>query len=221
VLSTLALAGAWRELEPPFEVDLVLAPGGAINKRIAAGESGDVVVSSTSGVEGLVKSGKIVAGSTRALAASGVGVAVKKGARKPDISSAEALKRTVLAAKAVAYSDPAGGGASGIHFAAILERLGIAEQVNARAKRSRGVLNAELVVNGEADLAIQQIPELLAVAGIDLVGPLPAELQQMTEFSVGLLSSSKRPEESKALIDFLASSDTSAVLKAQGFELDR
>ena len=202
-------------------MDLVLAPGGAINKRIAEGESGDVVVSSTSGVAALVKSGKVVAGSTRPLAASGVGVAVKKGARKPDISSTEALKRTVLAAKAVAYSDPAGGGASGIHFAAILERLGIAEQVNANAKRSRGVLNAELLVKGEADLAIQQIPELLAVAGIDLVGPLPGELQQITSFSVGLLSSSTQADAAKALIQFLASSDTSAVLKAQGFELDR
>jgi molybdate transport system substrate-binding protein len=144
---------------------------------------------------------------------------VKKGARKPDISTAEALRRTLLSAKAVAYSDPAGGGGSGIHFAKVLQRLGIADQVNAKAKLGSGTLNGEVVARGDADIAIQQIPELTGVAGIDIVGPLPGELQLMTSFSAAVLSSSKDPQSANALIGFLTSGEALAILKAKGFEV--
>ena len=224
VMSTLALADAWRALKPKFEtggrrIELVIATGGAINKRIAGGEYADVAISPTAGIEQLVKDAKAVPGSNRVVARSGVALAVKKGAPRPDISTAEALRRTLLSAKAVAYSDPAGGGGSGIHFAKILQKLGIADQVNARAKLGSGVLNGEVVARGEADIAIQQMPELMGIAGIDIVGPLPGDLQLMTSFSAALLSSSKDPATAKALIEFLTSRETAALLKAAGFEV--
>jgi len=224
VMSTLALSNAWQALQPKFEtggrkLDLVLGPGAAINKRVAGGEYGDVVVSSTPGIERLVKDGKAVAGSDRFLASSGVGVAVKKGAPHPDIATAESLRRTLLSARCVAYSDPAGGGASGIHLAKILQQLGIDSQVNAKARLSIGVLNGEVLARGEADIAIQQIPELVGIPGIDIIGPLPGDLQEMTAFSAALLSSSKDPKTATALIEFLSSRETAALLKAAGFEV--
>jgi molybdate transport system substrate-binding protein len=224
VMSSIALTKAWQALKPKFEtgarkIELVLGAGGAINKRIAGGESGDVVVSSTPGIERLVKDGKVVAGSNRLLARSGVGVAVKTGAPRPDISTAESLRQTLLSARCVAYSDPAGGGASGIHFVKVLQQLGIAGPVNAKARLGSGALNGEVVARGEADIAIQQIPELMGIPGIDIVGPLPDELQAMTSFSAALLSSSKDPKTAHALIEFLLSRETAAVLKAAGFEV--
>ena len=144
---------------------------------------------------------------------------MRKGAPKPDISTPEALKRTLLSAGAVAYSDPAGGGASGVHFTKVLEQLGIAEQIKAKAKLGQGVPNGEAVARGEADLAVQQIPELLPVAGTELVGPLPRELQAITTFSAASLAPSKNPKAVTALIEFLTSPEAAAVLKAAGFEV--
>jgi molybdate transport system substrate-binding protein len=224
VLSTVALRDAWHELQPKFErsghkLTLVLGTSGGINKRVAEGETGDVIVSTSSGIEGLAKDGKVAAGTIAPVAKSQVGLAVLKGAPRPDISTPESLKQTLLAAKAVAYSDPAGGGASGIHLAKVLERLGIAQQVNARAKLGRAVPNAEAVVKGEADIAVQQVPELLAVPGVEVIGPLPGDLQNTTAFSAAVLSTSKDPAAAKALVDFLRSPETAALLKAKGFEM--
>ena len=223
-MSTIALTDAWHGLKPKFEtgghrINIVLGTGGAINKRIAEGEAGDVVVSTTLGIQGLIKDGRVVPGTSRAVARSGVGVAVRKGAPRPDIATAHALRRTLLSAAAVAYSDPAGGGGSGIHFAKVLQRLGIADQVNAKAKLGSGLLNGEIVAKGGADIAIQQIPELMAVPGVDIVGPLPGELQLMTSFSAALLSSSKKAQTAKALIEFLSSQEAAAMLKEKGFEV--
>jgi molybdate transport system substrate-binding protein len=224
VLSTVALRDAWHELQPKFEASghkltLVLGTSGGINKRIADGEAGDVIVSTSSGIEGLAKDGKVAAGTIGFVARSQVGLAVLKGAPRPDISTPEALRQTLLGAKAVAYSDPAGGGASGIHLARVLERLGIAQQVNARAKLGRAVPNAEAVVKGEADIAVQQVPELLAVPGVEVIGPLPGDLQNTTAFSAAVLATSKDPAAAKALVDFLRLPETAAVLKAKGFEM--
>lgn len=160
-----------------------------------------------------------MAGTSKRVASCGVGISVRKGAPKPDISTPQALKRTLLSARAVAYSDPAGGGASGIHFTKVLEQLGIAEQIKAKAKLGRGVPNSEAVVRGEADLAVQQIPELLPVAGTELVGPLPRELQAITTFSAAALATSRSPKAVTALIQFLTSPEAAAVLKAAGFEV--
>jgi molybdate transport system substrate-binding protein len=125
----------------------------------------------------------------------------------------------LLAAKSVAYSDPAGGGASGAAFARILKDLGIADAVNARAKLGRGIPNAEFLVKGEADIAIQQIPELMTVQGVDIVGPFPAALQNVTGFAAAALAGSAHPEAARALVDFLAAPETLALLKARGFDV--
>ncbi|HXU40985.1 MAG TPA: substrate-binding domain-containing protein [Burkholderiales bacterium] len=224
VFSTTALTEIWLELKPKFEarghkLELALQPSGAIGKRVAGGEAGDAIVSTTAGIEALEKGGKIAAGTTRTLASSGMGVAVLKGAPKPDISTPEAFKRALLAARSVAYSDPAGGGASGAAFVKVLKDLGIADAVNAKAKLGRGVPNAEFVVKGEADIAIQQIPELMVVHGVDIVGPLPAQLQTVTGFATAVLAGSKHPAEARALVDFLASPETLALLKSRGFDV--
>ena len=224
VFSTTAFTDLWAELKPRFEagghrLELVLQPSGAIGKRIADGESGDVVVSTSAGIAGLEKGGKIASATTRLLASSGMGVAVAKGAPKPDISTPEAFRNTLLAAKSVAYSDPAGGGASGAVFSKVLNDLGIADAVNAKAKLGRGIPNAEFIVKGESDIAIQQIPELMTTTGIDVVGPFPPALQTVTEFAAAVLATSTNPAAAKALVEFLASPEALALLKSRGFDV--
>jgi len=196
----------------------VFGPSGGINKRVSEGETGDVIVSTRGGIEGLARAGKVTAGTSAPVARSQVGVAVLKGATRPDISTPDALRQTLLDAKAVAYSDPAGGGASGIHLAKVLDRLGIAQRVNARARLGRAVPNAEALVKGEADIAIQQIPELLAVPGVEVIGPLPGDLGHTTTFSAGVLATTRHPEAARALVEFLRSPDAVATLRAKGFE---
>ena len=140
-------------------------------KRIEGGDSADVVVLSRASIDTLQKQGKIAPGSDVALASSGVGIAVKAGAPKPDISTPEALKRTLLAAKSIAYSEPSAGGASGVYFAKLLERMGIAEQMKPKTKYPPpGGFSANLLMTDEAELAVQQKPELLHVAGAEVIG---------------------------------------------------
>jgi molybdate transport system substrate-binding protein len=223
VLTTPALSEVWHELQAKFEATghkliLVYAPSGAITKRVTEGEIHDVLFSTTGGIETLTKNGKVIAGTGTLIASSGMGVAVLKGAPKPHISTPEKFKQALLAAKAVAYTDPASGGASGAHMAKVLEKLGITKEVNAKAKLARGVLSASFVVKGEADLAIQQIPELLGVQGVELVGPLPGDLQNVTPFAGGVHVSSKNPDAGRALIKFLQSPEAIAVIKAKGLE---
>jgi molybdate transport system substrate-binding protein len=223
VLTTPALSEVWHELQAKFEATghkliLVYAPSGAITKRVTEGEIHDVLFSTTGGIETLTKNGKVIAGTGTLIASSGMGVAVLKGAPKPDISTLEKFKQALLAAKAVAYTDPASGGASGAHMAKVLEKLGITKEVNAKAKLARGVPSASFVVKGEADLAIQQIPELLGVQGVELVGPLPGDLQNVTPFAGGVHVSSKNPDAGRALIKFLQSPEAIAVIKAKGLE---
>ena len=223
VLSTPALSAVWEELAPKFEaqghkLNIAYAPGAAIAKRVAEGEVADVLVSTVAGIDSLTKDGKVLAGSGMPIASSGIAVAVLKGAPKPDISTPDGLKKALLAAKAVAYTDPAGGGASGVHFAKVLERLGIAAEVNAKAKLGRGVPAGSFIIKGEADLAVQQVPELLAVQGIEIVGPLPGDLQNVTAFAAGVHAAAKDPEAAKALIHFLQTPAAAAVIKAKGLD---
>ena len=137
------------------------------------GETADLLVSTPAGIDGLIKGGKVLDGTNTPLASSGMGVAVFKGTPKPDISTPEAFKRALLAAKAVAYTDPASGGASGAHMAKVLDRLGIADEMSAKAKLGRGIRSRISWSSGEADIAIQQMPELMHVKGAEVVGPLP------------------------------------------------
>ena len=149
------------------------------------------------------------------LARSLVGIAVKAGAAHPDIATESALRATLLGAEVVAYSRI---GASGIFFAQLVERLGIASEINARARIIPSGLTAELLVSGEADLAIQQISELKQVRGTEIVGPIPRQLQTAAVFSAGRLAASKRTAQSDALLKYLASPDVAPVLRAAGLE---
>lgn len=223
VLTTPALNEVWHDLKPKFEatghkLDLVFAPGAAIAKRVAEGESADVVFSTVSGIESLTKDGKVVAGTGAPIANSGTAVAVLKGAPKPDISTPEKFKQALLNAKAVAYTDPASGGASGVAFVKVLDRLGITEAVNAKAKLGRGVPAGSFLVKGEADIAIQQLSELMGVQGIDIVGPLPGDLQSITYFAAGVHAGSAHADAGRALIKFMQSPEAIAVIKARGLE---
>jgi molybdate transport system substrate-binding protein len=221
VMTSNALRTVLGELAPAFErahghkISASYDPAQRMLKRIAAGETADLAISSAIAIDGLANQGVIAAGSRRILARYGVGIAVRAGAPKPDIGSVEAFKRALLDAKSVACTVE---GASGIHFTKLIERLGIAEQVNAKARRRAGGLIGELVASGEADLAVQQIPELMAVPGIELVGPLPQALQVNSVLAAGVFAASKQPEAAQALIEFLATPDSVRVFKAKGFE---
>ena len=223
ILTTPAFSEVWGELAPKFEatghkLTLVSAPSGSIAKRITDGETADLVVSTPAGVDTLIKAGKVIDGTNTPIASSGLGVAVLKGAPKPDISTPEAFKQALLAAKAVAYSDPAAGGASGVHFVKVLEQLGIKDQVLAKGKPGRGIPVATFVVKGEADIAIQQMPELLHVEGAEVVGPLPGNLQNVTMFAAGIPSASPNTETVRALIRFLQTPESGAVFKKHGLD---
>jgi len=218
VLSTVGMQPATPELFAQFEAAtghrIVVTYGLAavLRTKFVEGAPADVLILTAPLIDDLVKQGKVVADSKKDVARSGVGVAVKAGAPKPDISTAEALKNAVLAAKSVGFSRE---GASGVAFARALDRLGIADQVKAKYKDT-GTKAGEMVAGGEIELAAAQIPELLAVPGAQVVGPLPAELQTVTIFSVGLATAASEPGAGKALIDFLAGSRATPVYKAKG-----
>src|SRR6201998_717589 len=164
-------------------------------KRIEEGEAPDVVVLSRAGIEALRNLGKLAPGSDVTLASSGVAIAVKAGAPKPDISTPEALKQTLLAAKSIAYSEPSAGGASGVYFAKLLERMGIAEAMKPKTKYPpAGGFSAELLLTGEVELAVQQKPELLHVSGVEIVGFLPGDLNLVTEFAAAIMTESQNAE---------------------------
>ena len=169
-------------------------------------------------VDDLTGKGKLVAGSRATLARVGVGVMVKAGAPKPDIGSVEAFKRALLAAKSVAYIDPASGGSSGIYVAGLLDKLGIAEQVKPKAKLKKGGYVADLIVSGEAELGIHQISEIVPVKEVTLVGPLPAEIQNYTVYAGALGAGAKDAEAAKALIKALTGPAAADVLKSKGME---
>jgi len=221
VMTSNALRTVLGELGPAFErahghkISASYDPAQRMLKRIAAGERADLAISGAPAIDQLTNQGMIAAGSRRTLARFGIGIAVRAGAPKPDISSVEAFKRALLDAPSVAYTVE---GASGIHFAKLIERLGIAEQINAKARRRLGGLIGELVASGEAELAVQQIPELMAVPGIELVGALPQALQSESVLAAGVFAASKQPQAAQALIEFLATPDSVRVFKAKGFE---
>jgi len=209
------------ELVPEFEratghqVEASYDPAQIILRRIAGGETPDLIICGASALEEMAKQGKIVAGTSRPVARCGVGLAVRTGAPKPDISSVEAFKRTLLNAKSVAYTQE---GASGIHFAGLIERLGIAEQMKTRSVRQPGGLVGELVAAGKAELAVQQIPELMAVPGVELVGPLPQEVQATTVSTAAVFAGSPQPAAARAFLEFLFTPASARVLKAKGLE---
>jgi molybdate transport system substrate-binding protein len=220
VLSTNGVATVLRELAPQFErakghkLAITLGPTARLRKEIGEGAPFDVAILTAEATDELIKQGKI-AGTRADLAKSGIGVAVRAGARKPDIGTTEAFKRALVGAKSVAYSAQ---GMSGIYFASLLERLGIADEMKPKAKVQHGTPTGEAAARGEAELAIQQISELLPVAGIELVGPLPPELQLYTVFSAGVGAQAAQKDAGRALIDFLSAQMTKPLLAAKGLE---
>lgn len=225
VLATTAMKTSFDELVPQFErasghrLALTFGPSLQLEKRLGEGEGADVAIVSAAGIDDLVARGKIAPGSVTAIAGSALGVAVPRGAPKPDLSSADAFKRALLAAKSVAVSKPVGGGQSGVHMAKVFERLGIAEQMAGKARYGAGGptgLVGLIIERGEAEIGVQQIAELLAVPGVDFVGPLPAELQSVTPFVAAIPTAAQNADAGRELITFLTTPEAKRVIKAKG-----
>jgi len=221
VLSTQATEGAYRELVPQFEkatrhkVTTIFSGTLDVQKRLAAGESYDMIIMAAPAIDAQIKAGKVVAGSRVDIAKSGVAVGVPKGAPKPDISTTEALKKTVLAAKSIGYST----GPSGVYVINLFEKLGVAEQVKDKLKQTpTGVFVGSIIANREVEIGFQQVSELADFPGVDYVGPLPAEVQQTTLFSSGIIVGSKEAEAAGALVKFLTSPEAGAAFKKRGME---
>jgi molybdate transport system substrate-binding protein len=181
-------------------------------------EEFDVAVLTPEAIDGLAKDGKVVPGTRADLARVGVGVAVKSGAPLPDISTDEAFRRALLAAKSVAYIDPKAGGSSGIYVDGLLKRLGIAGAVQAKAVLVRGGAVADHVADGEAEIGIHQISEILPVAGVTLVGPLPADIQNYTTYAAGVGAAAKDAAAAKDFVRFLTGAHALPIIKAKGME---
>jgi molybdate transport system substrate-binding protein len=191
---------------------------GQLKKRIDGGEAFDIVVITPAVIDEMIAIGKVAAGSEVKLAGVGIGVVVKEGAPKPDISTVEKFKQALLAAKSVAYIDPASGGSSGIYIEKLLVKLGIADQIRPKAKLKKGGHVADFIVSGEAELGIHQISEIVPVKGVTLVGPLPKEIQNTTTYAAGLSASAKNKAAAEALIKTLSGPAAAAVLKSKGME---
>lgn len=183
--------------------------------RIKAGETGDVVVLGTAALDDLVTLGRVEPATRRLFARSRVGVAVRKGVPHPDISTVEALRRTLLDARVIAHTVH---GASGMYVPTLLERLGIAEEMKAKTVTRPGGFIGVVVASGEAEIAVQQISELLAVPGIELVGPLPDEVQKVFETAAGLFVDSARPEDARALLRYFSTRECAMVFEEKGLE---
>ena len=221
VFSTLALMGAVRGLAGQYEagggarIDADFAPTVALLKRLQDGEAADIVILTQEALRDLAAKGTVVPESCVDLALSFVGIAVKAGAARPDIATQAALRATLLGARAVAYSRI---GASGIFFADLIERLGIASEINARAVIVPSGFTGERLLSGEADLAVQQLSELKLVPGVDLIGPISLDLQTPAMFSAGRMAASQRAVQSDALLKYLASPEVAPALRESGLE---
>jgi molybdate transport system substrate-binding protein len=228
VLSSGSLKAALSQLLPDFEkssgnmATIEYGPAGAIAGRIAKGDAADVVIVSRSQLQKLAGNGKVVAGSFVNIAGIALGVAIRKGAPKPDISDVEAFKRALLAARSIGYRDPITGSTSGIYTAGLLERLGLAQDLKPKLRpdRSEGDVPENVflgVARGEIDMQIGQITEIILAPGVDLAGPLPSEIQNTTVMAAGITATSTEPDAAKAFIGFISSPSAAAVLKASGF----
>jgi molybdate transport system substrate-binding protein len=223
----LLTAGAFKsvalEIIPEFEkrtghkVTIDNDTAGGLSRRVAAGEYFDVVVMPPLGLGPFLGS-RVVESSAKALARAGIGAAVKQGAAKPDISSVDAFKKALLAARAIAYIDPASGGSSGIYLAKLFEKMGIAEQLKPKTVLVKGGLVAEKVTSGEAEIGLQQASELLAVPGVVPIGPIPLELQNYTIYSGAVSTASRNRAAADALLLALADPKNLPLLKKKGLD---
>jgi molybdate transport system substrate-binding protein len=221
MISTLGLMGAMRSLSPAYEaetgvrIDADFAPTQALLTRLRAGEAADLVILTREGLNEVIGEGRVVAESATDLARSYVGIAVRAGRAHPDIATENALRKTLLAPQSVAYSRL---GASGIYFGELIKRMGIAAEINAKATIVPQGFTAERLVSGEADLAVQQISELKQVDGIEVVGPIPHDLQTPALFSAGRMATARNAAAVDRLLHYLASPEVAPVLRQSGLE---
>jgi molybdate transport system substrate-binding protein len=219
-MSSAAIKAAYLELVPQFErasghtVATKWIPGVDLLQRVKEGESSDLVFMQAKDLDELIRCGRIAAASRVELATSGVGVAVRAGAPRPDISSADAVKRALLAAKAVAFST----GPSGVYMLQLFERLGIAAEMKAKSRQIKGEPSGAAAARGEADIAFQQVSELLPVPGIDFLGPLPAEIQRITTFCAGMQNTAREPAAAREWINFIKSPAAASAIRKSGME---
>ena len=226
-LITTAMKAAIDELVPSFERDsgytvrVSYGPSGGIARRFIGGEPADVIVIDSGALDDLIRQGNVLPGPT-AIARTGIGICVRKGAPRPDVSTPEALKRALLAAKSIAHTAPAGGGITAAHIMRLFERLGIAAEVTPKVKLAAGGPDGRvsvLVSSGEAEIGLQQVSELMSNPDVDVIGMLPAELQQITTYSAGVTTSAKQADAARALIQALAAPSAKRIFEAKGLEL--
>jgi molybdate transport system substrate-binding protein len=222
VLASNGVKAALEELAPAFEratgnkVVIAFGLAAVLKRQIEAGEAFDLAILTSAGIDDLAKQGKVDAASRAAIARSGVGIGIRKGAPRPDIGTPDALKRTMLSAKSVSWAKE---GASGVYFASVLERMGIAEQMKPKlVLAASGAEVAKLVAEGKAQYAALLVNELIAQPGVEVLGPLPDALQSFTVFHAGVGVGSKDSSAAKALIKFLTTPSAGAVFKAKGQE---
>ena len=227
VMLTDALGTSFNELAPQFArandhaIYEVHGPSGGLVRRLNAGEPADVIFINDSGIDELIRQGKLIPGRTD-LTRTGIGIAVRKGARKPDISTPDALKRALLDARSIGYTDPAGGGLTAAPIIAMIEKFGISAQIAAKTKLAAGGPTGRvstLIANGEAEIGMQMVSELLSNPDLEVIGMLPPELQMITVYSGAVTANAKEPDAARALIRFLATSEAAAVYKAKGLGL--
>jgi molybdate transport system substrate-binding protein len=224
VMSTVALTPTLEELTPKYEsssgnkLTIVYSTIAELRKRIEAGETADVMILSRPALEDLQTKGQVAQGSIANVASSYVAIGIRAGAPKPDISTAEKLKAALLATKSISYADPAKGGASGVYFAKVIDRLGIADQMKSKTVLVPGAQAGELVAKGEVEMGVAQASEIAAVPGAQVVGPLPGDLNSTIVFAVGIGAASKDPAAAKSLIELLTGPTGTDVLKSKGMD---
>jgi molybdate transport system substrate-binding protein len=225
-LITTAMKAAIDELVPKFEgetgntVGVNYGPSGGIARRFIGGEPADLIVIDSGALDDLIRQGKVLPDPT-AIASTGIGICVRKGAPRPDVSTPEALKRALLAAKSIAHTAPAGGGITAAHIMKLFERLGIAAEVTPKVKLAAGGPDGRvsvLVSSGKAEIGLQQVSELMSNPDVDVIGMLPAELQQITTYAAGITASAKNADAGNALIKAMTAPSTAAIYKAKGLD---
>ena len=222
ILASNGVKAALEELAPAFErqtgnkVSIIFGLAAVLKRQIEAGEAFDAAILTSAGIDDLAKQGKVDGGSRAAIARSGVGIGIRKGGPRPDISTPDALKRTLLAAKSISWAKE---GASGVYFASVLERIGITGQMKPKVHLApSGAEVGKLVAGGQVELGVILVNELMASPGVEVLGPLPPALQNYTAFHAGVGAGSKDPSAAKALIRFLTTPSAGAVFKAKGQE---
>ena len=219
-----ALAPVYRELIPGFErtsghkVAITYSTAGAIRDRVQNNDAVDAAISTIDVIDDLQKKGKIIAGSRLDVAKVSTGVGVRRGTPKPDISSADAFKKSLLAAKSIGYGDPSAGGATPIYVGTMIERFGIAADMKPKTKLLEPSPLFKAVADGEVEIVIAPVSQIVSQSGVELVGPLPTELQHTTLLTAGLVLGGKEPDAAKALIKYLTSPTAAVVISAKGME---